>query len=305
MDRLDDLRLFLRVLDQGSISAAARSLGISLAVASQRIKRLERQLGVSVLHRTTRQLQATPEGAALAERGRRLVEDLESLAADLQHKASAVTGNLRLSVPASFGQQYISPLLPGFLRSNPGVRVSVQFTDQMVDLISAGIDLAVRIGKLPDSALIARRLAVNRRVLCASPNYLRRHGAPKTPDDLARHDCLILVGSQGPQETWPLSDRKRREVRVRVRGPLESNLGESLREAALAGLGISLHSTWHVCNDLRSGRLKIVLPDYPVVESGIYAVMPQRHLVPSRVRAFVDFLAERLGDPPPWERHGP
>jgi DNA-binding transcriptional LysR family regulator len=303
MDRISDLTLFLRVLDLGSISAAARSLGLSLAVASQRLKRLERGLGVRLLHRTTRKLHATPEGTALAERGRRLIEDLEGLAGDLRQSGIVATGTLRVTVPASFGRQYISPILPEFLRRHPRVRLNVDFTDQMIDLISSGVDLAIRIGKLDNSGLVARRLAADQRILCASPDYLRRHGAPTAPDDLAKHDCLILVGHRGPQDVWTLLNRKRREVRIRVHGALETNLGESLRDAALAGLGIALHSTWLVCDDLRSGRLKVVLPNYPVIESGIYAVMPQRHLVPTRVRAFIDFLAERFGDHPPWERH--
>ncbi len=303
MDRLGDLTLFLRVLDTGSISAAGRSLGLSLAVASQRIKRLEESLGVRLLHRTTRKLHATAEGTVLAERGRRLIEDLESLAGDPRQSGQDVTGTLRVTIPASFGRQYISPLLPVFLSRHPHVRINVNFTDQMIDLVHGGVDLAIRIGNLESSGLIARRLAVNQRVLCASPDYLRRRGTPNTPAELSKHDCLLLVGSQGPQDVWTLSDEKRKELRVRVRGPLETNLGEAARDAALAGLGISLHSTWHVCDDLRSGRLRVVLPDYPPVASGIYAVMPQRHLVPSRVRAFVDFLAARFGDNPPWERH--
>lgn len=302
VDRIGDVALFLRVLDLGSISAAARSLGISAAVASLRIKRLERSLGVRLLHRTTRRIHATPEGLALAERGRALVEELEALTGDLQRSGRGVAGTLRVTLPASFGRQYVSPLLPEFLARHPRLHLSVDLTDQMVDLVSAGVDVAIRIGTLRDSSLIARRLVQNRRVLCASPEYLRQRGEPSTPEDLAKHECLVLVGAQGPQNVWPLTDRKGREIQVRVRGRFESNLGEVVRDAALAGLGISLQSLWHVHEDLRAGRLRIVLPDYPPVATGIYAVMPQRRLVPPRVRAFVDFIAERLGTNPPWER---
>ncbi|HEV8692849.1 MAG TPA: LysR family transcriptional regulator [Lysobacter sp.] len=301
MDRIGDIALFLRVLDLGSISAAARSLDLSVAVASQRLKRLERDLGVRLLHRTTRQLHPTPEGLLLAEQGRALVEDLEALAGGLRQAGTGIAGTLRVTMSSTFGRLYISPLLPEFLALHPGVRVSVDLNDVKVDLVSAGMDLAIRIGALDDSTLVASRLATNRRVLCASPDYLRRHGEPKTPSDLAEHECVLLVGSQGRQDVWRLLDGDR-EIAVRVQGRVESNQGELLRDAAVAGLGIALHSTWHVMGDLRAGRLQVVMPDYPPAETGIYAVMPQRRLVPARVRAFVDFLADRLGDVPPWER---
>ncbi|MHB1058462.1 MAG: LysR family transcriptional regulator [Rhodanobacter sp.] len=302
MDRIGDLGLFLRVLDLGSISAAARSLDLSVAVASQRLKRLERELGVRLLHRTTRQLHATPEGAALAEQGRALVEDLEALTGGLRQSATEVSGTLRVTLPASFGRQYISPLLPEFLALHPRVKLSVNLNDQMLDLVGSGFDLGIRVGALGDSGLVARQLAVNRRVLCAAPNYLRRHGTPRTPADLAKHDCLLLVGSQGRQDTWRFTDRKGREVVQRVQGRFESNQGELLRDAVVAGLGIALHSVWHVHEELRAGRLQVVLPDHSLVATGIHAVMPQRRLVPPRVRAFVDFIAGRLGTHPPWER---
>ncbi|MBO9662333.1 LysR family transcriptional regulator [Dokdonella sp.] len=302
MDRIGDISLFLRVLDLGSISAAARSLDLSVAVASQRLRRLEQQLGVRLLHRTTRRLHATPEGAALAEQGRTLVEDLEALATDLRQSGTEASGTLRVTTSASFGRQYLSPLLPEFLRRHPRVRVSVDLDDRVQDLISAGYDLAVRIGALADSRLVARRIAANRRVLCAAPAYLDRRGVPATPEDLAAHDCLILTGSQGRQDLWRIADRDGREVSVRVNGRFESNYGEVLRDAAVAGLGIALHSTWHVCDDLRSGRLLPLLEDCRIAETGIYAVMPQRRLVPLRVRAFVEFLEEQFGGVPPWER---
>lgn len=302
MDRIGDISLFLRVLDLGSISAAARSLDLSVAVASQRLKRLERDLGVRLLHRTTRQLHATPEGAALAEEGRALVEDLEALTGGLRQGATEVTGTLRVTLPASFGRQYISPLLPEFLARYPRVRLSVNLNDQMLDLIGSGFDLGIRVGALGDSGLVARQLAVNRRVLCASPDYLRRHPAPRTPAELTAHDCLLLVGSQGRQDVWRFGDGNGGEISQRVQGRFESNQGELLRDAVVAGLGIAMHSVWHVHEELRAGRLQVVLPDFPIAATGIHAVMPQRRLVPPRVRAFVDFMAERLGNDPPWER---
>ncbi len=302
MDRVGDLTLFLRVLDLGSITAAAHSLDVSVAVASQRLKRLERDLGVRLLHRTTRSLHPTPEGTALAQQGRVLVEDLESLGTGLRETGTEIAGTLRVTLSASFGRQYVSPVLPAFLARHPKLRLSAHLSDNVVDLVSEGFDLAIRIGALEDSQLVARRIAPNRRVLCASPDYLLRHGRPQRPQDLADHQCLLLFGSNGRQDTWRLNDAKGREIAVRVQGRYESNFGELLRDASVAGEGIAIHSLWHIADDLRAGRLEVVLPDYPLQTTAISAVMPQRRLVPPRVRAFVDFLMERFGDDPPWER---
>ena len=303
MDRVGDIALFLQVLDQGSISAAARQLDLSVAVASQRLKRLERDLGVRLLHRTTRRLYPTAEGLALAQEGRGLVEELAALGDRLKQRGGEVTGTLRVTASASFGRQYIAALLPGFLARHPGLRVSLHLDDRVVDLVGAGFDLAIRIGQLDDSSLVSRRLAHNERVLCASPDYLRRRGEPQTPADLAHHDCLLLGGRDGRHERWPLTGTDGEPLAVRVGGRFESNYGEALREAAVAGLGIAMHSVWQVHRDLADGRLRVVLPRHPVPATGIHAVMPGRTLVPARVRAFVDQLADYFAAPPwagPW-----
>jgi DNA-binding transcriptional LysR family regulator len=302
MSRIDDLNLFLRVFDAGSISAAARWLDLSVAVASQRLRALEQSLGVRLFHRTTRSLTPTPEGLALVEQGRPLVDDLQTLMSGLRQAGTEVSGTLRLTTSATFARQYVSPLLPAFMRRHPLLRLSVDLSDQMHDLVTAGFDLALRIGAMEDSSLVARKLAANRRVLCASPDYLRRRGSPAKPEDLAQHDCLVLVGSQGRADVWRMKDKRGREVAVRVDGPLDSSQGEVLRDAAVAGMGIAIHSTWHVADDLRTGRLVAVLPDCKLPETGIHAVMPQRRLVPARVTAFIDFMTEQIGGVPPWER---
>ena len=302
MDRVGDLALFLRVLDLGSITAAAHSLDLSVAVASQRLKRLEKELGVRLLHRTTRRLHPTPEGAALAEQGRVLVEELETLGAGLREAAQEIAGTLRMTMSASFGRQYVSPRLPAFLARHPKLRLSIHLSDNVVDLVSEGFDLAIRIGALDDSRLVARRIAPTGRVRCASPDYLHRRGRPRTPGELADHDCLLLFGSGGRQDVWRLGTPTGGEVAVRVQGRLESNFGEVLRDASLAGEGIVIHSLWHVADDLRAGRLEVLLPDYPLATTAISAVMPQRRLMPPRVRAFTEFLIEEFGDDPPWER---
>ncbi|MDH5822793.1 LysR family transcriptional regulator [Luteimonas sp. RD2P54] len=300
MDRIGDIALFLQVLDLGSISAAARRQEISVAVASQRLKRLEQGLGVRLLHRTTRRLHPTPEGIALAREGRALVGELEALGERLRKGGSEVAGTLRVTASASFGRLYVSPLLHAFLERHPALRVSLDLDDRVSDLVGSGFDLAIRVGPLGDSTLVSRQLAVNRRVLCASPGYLRRRAAPASPAELAAHDCVVLIGRHGRVDTWRFAGPDGAPVEVRVQGRFESNYGEAVRDAAIAGLGIAMHSVWHVHQDLRAGRLRAVLPDWPVPCSGIHAVMPQRRLVPPRVRAFVDFLAERFAEPP-WE----
>jgi DNA-binding transcriptional LysR family regulator len=300
MHQLADLSLFLRVLDAGSISAAARRSGLSVAVASQRLKRLERQLGVRLFHRTTRRLEPTSEGAWLAEQGRAPIEALTGLTDSVRQAGSEISGTLRVGVSASFGRLHLAPLLPRFLAQHPRLNLDVDFSDQLVDLVAAGMDLAIRIGALSNSSLVARRLATDRRVLCASPDYLRRRGVPQTPEDLAAHDCLLLRGGPAPKSTWRLSDGQGGHVSVRVKGRLESNQGDALREAALAGLGIAQHSTWHVCDDLRAGRLALVLPGHPPPDAGIYAITAQRRK-PARVRAFIEFLAARFATNPPGE----
>ncbi|GHH58860.1 LysR family transcriptional regulator [[Pseudomonas] boreopolis] len=301
MDRIGDIALFLRVLDLGSISAAARSLDLSVAVASQRLKRLERELGVRLLHRTTRRLHPTPEGQALAERGRVLVQDLEALAEGLRESAQGVSGTLRVTMSASFGQQYVSPLLPEFQALHPGVRISAHLSDDLVDLVKEGFDLAIRIGPLGDSGLVARRIAENRRVLCASPGYLRRHGTPRTPEELAGHAGVLLMGRDGRQDVWTLTTPGGGTVKVRMESRFESNFGELLRDAVLADQGIAVHSLWHIADDLRAGRMAVVLPDYPPPTTQINALMPARRLQPPRVRSFVEFLIRHLGDAP-WEK---
>jgi len=305
VDRLSDIALFLRVLDLGSISAAARQLDLSTAVASKRLQRLEQDLGVRLLHRTTRRLHATPEGMALANQGRMLVEDLDALTSGLRQSSTGVAGTLRITAPASFGRAYLSPLLAEFLARHPDVSVSVNLNDEVLDLVSAGFDLAIRIGNLDDSSLVSRLLAPNKRVLCAAPDYLSRRGMPRDPGELERHDCLLQVGTGGRRDVWRLLDTAGRELEVRVRGRLESNFGEALRDAALAGLGIASHSVWHVGDDLRAGRLCIVLPEYRMADTGIHAVIPQRRLVPPRVRAFMDFLVERFADRTFWNQDLP
>ena len=294
VDRLNEIAIFIRVLDAGSISAAARSLGLSPALASKRIISLEKHLGVRLLHRTTRKVSATSEGLELAKSGRPLIEDVESLISGLAQSAHNISGSLKITAPVSFGRHCLSPLLPGFLKDHPQLKVQAHLSDEMCDVIGEGYDLAIRIaGQLPNSELIARKLVSSCRVLCASPAYIAAHGAPETPEDLQHHACLIHAFSTQAENQWPLTNTKGQTFTVPVTGPLQSNLGDALKEAALSGVGISLHTIWHVCEDIQAGRLVHLLPDYST-ESSIYAMTPNRRLVPPRVKAFMDYLVGHL-----------
>ncbi|WP_395303157.1 LysR family transcriptional regulator [Pectobacterium polonicum] len=302
MSRISDLSLFLRVLETGSISAAARYESLSLAVASQRLQRLERELGVRLLNRSTRSMYPTPEGQTLADQGRPLIEELVALGQCLRDCSTTVAGHLRVTMSASFGRIYVSPLLSEFQTMYPKVNISAHLSDDMVDIIKEGFDLAIRMGPLQDSRLVVRPLSPDPRVLVASPDYLNKHGTPLHPDDLSSHDGLFLLGREGRQDIWPLSTPNGGLIKVKMSGNFESNLGEVLRDAALSGLGISYQSVWSVASDLKHGRLRVVLPEYPGVPSQINAITPTRSMQSRRVQAFVDFLAEKFADPLLWER---
>lgn len=294
---LDTVALFVRVAALGNVSAAGREQGLSPASASTRLTQLEGSLGARLLHRTTRRVALTQEGEAfLREAQTLLAAEAQALASVGQGRA-APQGRLRVSCSSSFGRQHVSPVLSAFLARYPGISLDFRLTDRVVDLIEAGMDLAIRVGALRDSTLVARKLAPNRRTLCASPAYLAARGAPKHPGDLAAHDCLIL----GEQRDWrfvtpggPLS--------VRVGGRLASDNGEVLRDAVLAGLGIALKSTWDVGAHLRSGALVPVLPAYPLAEEvAIWAVYPSRAFVPPKTHALIEFLQARFGPAPYWD----
>ncbi|GJL34823.1 HTH-type transcriptional regulator DmlR [Phytobacter ursingii] len=302
MERISDISLFLRVVDLGSISAAARSENLSLAVASKRIQRLEESLGARLLNRTTRRLYPTPEGELLASQGRPLIEALNALGECLHTSRSEVTGTIRVTMSASFGRLFISPLLAEFQSLHPDVNFVAHLSDEVVDLVKGGYDLAIRIGNLKDSSLVARRIAPNRRVLVASPSYLARRGVPQHPADLATHDGLLMTDVDGKRDVWKLITPEEGTFRVKINSKIESNFGELLRDAAVYGRGISLQSVWHVADDLNAGRLQVILPDYPLQESHIHAVTPTRLMQTPRIKAFIDFLQEKFAESALWER---
>ena len=299
MDHLAAMVVFARVVDSHGFSAAARHLGISKSAVSKQVARLEDLLGARLLQRTTRKLALTEVGRVFHEHCTRMLAEAEEAERAVTSLNAQPRGLLRVNAPMSFGVLHIAPALPEFLARHPEMRIDMTLNDRYVDLVDEGYDLAVRIARMSDSALVARKLAPMRHVVCATPDYLARRGTPKTPADLARHDCLgysyMATGDdwafQGPQ--GPVS--------VRVSGSLRANNGEALRTAALAGLGILRSPTFIVGPDLKAGRLKPVLCDFVPQDSAIYAVYPhRRHLTP-KVRAFIDFLAERFGPEPYWD----
>lgn len=292
MEEFAGLAVFAQVVEARSFSAAARSLGMSKSAVSKRVARLEDRLGARLLNRTTRRLSLTEVGAAFYERCARIVSELEEAELAVTHLSSEPRGTLKLNAPVTFGQLQIAPAVPELLARHPELRIDMLLSDRVVDLVEEGFDVAIRIGTLPDSTLVARRLAPDRRVVCATPGYLERYGRPHTPADLEAHNCLGY-SFLGAQSEWRFRG-PRGERAQRVRGNFQANNGEVLRAALLQGLGLALMPTFIVGRDLAAGRLEAVLEEHELAPGGVYAVYPHgRHLSP-KVRAFVDFLADRF-----------
>ena len=298
MTNLGDLEIFSRVIAMGSMSAAGRALGLSPAVVSKRVKRLEERLGTRLFQRTTRQISLTEAGQGFYERIVGILAGIEEAEAFVSGRSGVVRGSLRISAPTSFGRMHIAPHLKGFMDQYPDLVINLILTDDFSDIVGGGFDLAIRIGELSDSSLVARRLAPVRRVLCASPGYLARHGVPATLEDLGRHVCL----PPHTQDVWRLEGPEG-SVTYRPQGPLYTNSSEVVSEAVTSGMGIALRSTWDVGPALKSGQLVQVLPDHEgsrnVVLSAVY---PSRQFLPVKVRLFIDYLADLFGPLPYWER---
>lgn len=269
-------------------------------MVSRRLAALEARLGVRLVNRTTRSLHLTDEGASYYESCARVLAEIEQANASVSAGRQEPKGTLRVALPAAFGNQYVAPLVPQFAALYPAVQLALSLSDRSVNLVEDGFDLAIRIAALADSSLAARKLAPNRRVVCASPEYLRRHGTPSAPAELAQHNCL-LASDFGA--TWDYKDASGKLGSVRVSGRYVCDNWEVLREWALAGLGIALKSTWDVRRHLSSGSLVSLLPGYSFdSDVAIYAVYPHRRHLPAKTRAFIDFLASSFGPEPFWDR---
>lgn len=297
-DRLAPITAFVRVVERGSFTAAARDLGRSTSQVSRQVSALEERLGARLLHRSTRAVSPTEAGEAFYSRCARLLSDLDEAEEAVAHLQAAPRGTLRLSVPMSFGVRHLSPLIADFLARYPEVRIEASFSDRRVDLVDEGFDLAVRIGALDDSSLFARRLAPYGRRVVASPALLAQVGRPSRPEDLTELPGL-LFSYQHTGASWVFHGPPG-EVIVRMSGRLTANSGEALLDAARAGLGVALLPDFLVADDLSAGRLERLLPEWSEQGHAIWAIYPHnRHLAP-KVRLFVDHLAAAFGRCPRW-----
>lgn len=294
LESLTDISIFAACVEQGSLSAAGRGLGLSLAVVSKRLARLEARLGTRLLNRTTRRLSLTDEGAVFLERCRRILVDVAEAEASVQARKGAVEGLLRVTCTAAFGRRQIAPRLAALAELYPRLRVQVIVTDAVLDLVKEGIDVAIRQASLPDSSLIMRQLAPNRRVLCAAPAYLARFGVPLAPADLLRHR-VILMGDPAPTAIRLDPVGGGEQVAIPLDAAVIANDGEVAHAAALAGAGIVLKSIWDVAEDIDAGRLVPLLGDWRAPAAAIQAVYPSSRLLAPRVRVFIDFMAAALG----------
>ncbi len=300
MNDLNDIAVFVAVVDAGSFTRAAERLDLSRPVVSKYVSRLEDHLGVRLLNRTTRRLSLTEAGRIFHARSRRGLDDIADARAEISRLQEHPRGLLRINVPMSFGILHIAPLLPAFMQQYPNITVEMDLNDRKLDVIDEGFDVSVRIGDLPDSSLVARRLAPCRHAIVAAPGYLESRSAPRKPEDLRDHD-ILCYSLQQSTHNWHFRSPAGEAIHVPADGRLQVNNSLALREALLAGLGIARTPTFLVGDDLRQGRLTRLLSDFQSVEVSVFVVYPQRRHLSPKVRAFADFLASRIQDPPYWD----
>jgi len=300
MDTLDGMRTFAAVVTEGSFSRAAERLDRSPQLVSKYVAQLEARLGVRLLNRSTRRLSVTEAGRAYFDRCQGIVAAVDELEEAVGSMSEAVRGVLKINAPMTFGIHQLTPAIAEFQAAHPDLRVDLALDDRVVDAVSEGFDLAIRIADLDPSSLVARRLAPIRLVLCAAPAYLERRGTPRTPQDLADHECLGYTYS-ADRDRWRFESADGVDD-IQVRGRFCANNGEALRTAALAGHGLIVQPTFIVGDDLRAGRLVRVMPDHAIATLNVYAVYAHRQFLSNKVRAFVEFLGNYFGDDPAWDR---
>jgi len=291
MDQLRALRVFVAVVEQGSFAAAAEHLGLSRTAASKHVQDLEARLGITLLSRTTRSVSLTQTGAAYFERARHILDEIEAADSEASLQTRTPRGRLRVSVPVSFGFRHLAPRLKGFMDRYPDVHLDLIVSDRQVNLVEEGFDLAIRIGELADSSLIARRIAASRLILCAAPGYLDANGWPAEPHDLSAHVCLGYPYWSGYQN-WPFTDSEGNAHKVPVANQLWSNNGDLLLSAAVSGCGIIRQPEFIVHEALTRGDLVELLPNLAKPEIGIHSVYPPAPVIPLRLRVFIDYLIE-------------
>ena len=304
MDKLKALESFVSVATRGSLTAAANAEGVAPAIMGRRLDALEEKLGVKLLVRTTRRISLTHEGSAFLEDCQRVLADLANAEASVSAGGVKASGHLRITAPAGFGRRHVAPLVPRFRELHADVTISLNLSDRVVDLAGEGYDCAVRVGDLPDSSLVSVRLADNRRLCVATPNYLQRHGTPQHPNNLVKFDCLSLSSDASQTRGWAFRVAKgdgHEVVHLKPGGPLDCSDGQVLHGWCLAGYGIAWRSTWEVESEISAGRLVAVLEDFAAPPNGIYAVFPQRKHLPLRVRLWIDFLKHNYSQSEFWK----
>jgi DNA-binding transcriptional LysR family regulator len=299
MSELEDLRSFVEVVDSGGFNRAAKRMGVSKSIVSRRIARMEADLGTRLISRTTRGISPTEPGLEFKLRADRILAELDEAREAVAQQAGEVAGRLRLSAPLVFGVRHLAPVLGELARKHPRLELDVSYSDRLVDLIGERFDAAVRIGTLRDSSLVARRIAPVRAVVVASPDYVSRRSAPKTPEDLLDHECLIYTGRLSADWEYRVGKRL---VAVRPSGRLRTDNGEAMVAWAIAGLGIAEAPSFLVSDALEAGALVPLLQDYPGPETAIHVVRPPGSHVPGKVRVLIDTLVERFGGIPSWDR---
>lgn len=298
MDKLTRIKVFVNVVESGSFSAASDRMGISRAAASKYVSQLEAHLGGRLLNRTTRHVSTTESGQMYFERCKDILHAMEEADDMVSGLSGTPKGTLRISAPSVFTERHVVPLISEFTKLYPGVEVEIMISDRYVDLVDEGYDLAIRVADIESSDLVARRLASCRHVFIASPEYLQNAPQLKTPDDLKNHACLLYSFTTSGR--WPLS-KDGIDHSVKIKPVLKTNNPEVLLQASINGMGISLMPTFIASDAIRSGKLKIVLESYESLNIDIYAIYLSRHYLPAKIRVFVDFLKERINDPPYWD----
>ena len=299
MDKLKQLESFVSVVARGSLTAAAKAEGVAPAVMGRRLDALEDRLGVKLLVRTTRRIALTHEGSAFLEDCQRLLADLSDAEASVSAGGVRASGHLRITAPAGFGRRHVAPLVTRFRELHADVTMSLNLSDRVVDLAGEGFDCAVRVGDMPDSSLVSVRMADNRRLCVATPRYLKIHGTPKHPAELAKFDCLTLSSDASQTRGWAFQV-KGELLHLKPGGPLDCSDGQVLHDWCLAGYGIAWRSTWEVESEIAAGHLVPVLEDFAASPNGIYAVFPQRKHLPLRVRLWIDFLKHHYSQSGFW-----
>ena len=301
MDSLIGIRVFCAVVESGSFTEASAKIGLSRAMVTKHVMHLEERLQARLLNRTTRTLNVTEAGAAYYERASQILADLGSAEQEVRSNTVGPRGMLRVNAPGAFATCHLATHIPEFLERYPEIRIDISLNDRVVDPIEEGYDLTIRITTdLPESTLIARRLAPCRFVVCGSPAYFAAHGEPRTPDDLAMHNCLAYTMTSR-RNHWDFVCSSGTRHSVKVEGRVRSNSGDMLRATAISGSGIALMPTFIIGEDLRAGRLQAVLMDYRPLERTVYAVYPSRRHLSAKVRAPVEFLEKKYGPAPYWD----